>query len=64
MYVGLGSGDPQISSNTALLEQLDWTGISREIQESLVDKFNAGRKNLVACGDATDVDYDELFTQI
>jgi hypothetical protein len=47
-----------------LLEQFDWTGISLEINEALVDKFNNGRKNLVACGDATDVDYEELFTEV
>jgi len=63
-YVEIGSGDPFVSNNTALLEQFDWTGISLEINEALVDKFNNGRKNLVACGDATDVDYDELFTEV
>ena len=63
-YVEIGSGDPFVSNNTALLEQFGWTGISLEVQESLVDKFNASRKNLVACGDATEVDYDELFTEI
>jgi hypothetical protein len=63
-YVEIGSGDPFVSNNTALLERFGWTGISLEINEDLVDKFNAGRQNLVACGDATEVDYDELFTEV
>ena len=63
-YVEIGSGDPFVSNNTALLEKFGWTGISLEINEDLVDKFNAGRQNLVACGDATEVDYDELFAEV
>jgi len=61
-YVEIGSGHPFISNNTALLELgFGWTGVSLEIKESDANLFNDERKNAIAQGDATKVDYDDLF---
>lgn len=63
-YLEIGSGDPWVSNNTALLEQFGWKGISVEINPKDVNKFNRQRKNLVAEGDATEIDYEELFQEV
>lgn len=64
-YVEIGSGDPFISNNTALLETMfKWKGISLEIKEQDVDKFIEQRINPIAEGDATEVDYDALFEEV
>lgn len=64
-YVEIGSGDPFISNNTALLEtQFKWKGISLEIKEQDIDKFTEQRSNPIAEGDATVVDYDALFEEV
>ena len=64
-YVEIGSGDPFVSNNTALLEsQFNWKGVSLEIKSEDVEKFYQSRKNLIAQGDATEVDYTALFEEV
>lgn len=65
VYVEIGSGDPYVSNNTALLEkEFNWKGISVEIKSEDVEKFTEVRNNLIAEGDATEIDYDELFEEV
>jgi len=65
IYLEIGSGDPFISNNTAVLEVFfNWKGVSLEINPDLVEKFFNQRKNVIAEGDATEVDYDELFKEV
>lgn len=64
-YVEIGSGHPFIGNNTALLEiGYGWTGVSIEMQENLASEFSEHRKNNVAHGDATEIDYDVLFEEM
>lgn len=61
-YLEIGSGDPYIHNNTALLEeQFGWKGISLDISEALTYKFRENRMNTVICTDATQIDYEQLF---
>ena len=59
-YLEIGSSDPYIGNNTALLENLGWTGISIEIDNDLCRLFNDKRKNKCINIDALDYDYDSL----
>ena len=59
-YLEIGSSDPYIGNNTALLENLGWTGISIEIDNDLCRLFNNKRKNKCINIDALDYDYDSL----
>ena len=61
-YVEIGASDPFHNSNTALLEKdFGWTGVSLEINEEEVNKFNTQRSNKCILQDATTVNYEELF---
>lgn len=61
-YVEIGASDPYYNSNTALLEKdFGWTGVSLEINEEEVNKFNLERSNKCILQDATTVNYEELF---
>lgn len=60
-YLELGSADPYYGNNTALLEQLGWTGISLDFDPGFVNTFAQQRKNTVVEVDATQADYDELL---
>ncbi len=63
-YLEIGSADPYLGSNTALLEkQFGWTGISIEYNETLVKEFRKHRANPVICKDATIINYDKLLRQ-
>jgi hypothetical protein len=63
-YVEIGSGDPFISNNTALLEQnYSWRGLSIDNNRDDVVNFKESRKNPVVCVDATKVNYNEIFSQ-
>lgn len=61
-YLEIGSGDPFVGSNTALLEQdFGWKGISLDIKEEQVNKFAKSRKNKVYCKDATCTNFKALL---
>ena len=59
-YLEIGSADPYYGSNTALLEELGWTGLSLEILEREVEKFKEHRTNQVILCDATKYNYQSL----
>lgn len=64
-YLEIGSGDPFYGSCTALLErQFGWTGIGAEIQNELVAKHEAFRKNKVLNQDARYLDYPALLKDL
>lgn len=57
-YIEIGANDPIISNNTYLLEnQFNWKGISVEIDNHMVDKFNNTRNEKCYCEDATTFDW-------
>jgi len=61
-YLEIGSGDPFHYNNTYLLENdFNWYGLSIELDQSLVDKFNFNRKNTAICVNALDIDYGTLL---
>jgi hypothetical protein len=61
-YLEIGSGDPFVHNNTALLEEeFGWKGISIDISEALCYSFSESRRNTVICADATKIDYEQLF---
>jgi hypothetical protein len=61
-YLEIGSGDPFVHNNTALLEEeFGWKGISVDISEALCYSFRESRRNTVICADATQLDYEQLF---
>jgi len=62
-YLEIGSNEPQLLSNTALLESLGWKGISIEILPEMVEKFNAQRLNPCYEADATTFDWKEAVKQ-
>lgn len=61
-YLEIGSGDPFVHNNTALLEtQFDWKGISIDNSPALCYNFKENRRNTVICADATEISYEDLF---
>jgi hypothetical protein len=61
-YLEIGSADPFYGNNTALLESVyGWKGISIDITEKDVNKFNSIRTNKAIHIDATKVNYSELI---
>jgi hypothetical protein len=61
-YLEIGSGDPIIHNNTALLEsKFGWKGISIDNNAALCYKFKENRSNTVICADATEINYQDLF---
>jgi tetratricopeptide (TPR) repeat protein len=61
-YLEIGSGDPYVHNNTALLEEkYGWKGISIDNSEALCYKFKENRSGTVICADATKIDYEQLF---
>jgi hypothetical protein len=61
-YLEIGSGDPLIHNNTALLEkEFGWQGISIDSNAALCYKFKEERSNTVICADATEINYQDLF---
>ena len=60
-WLEIGSGDPFIHNNTALLEQFGWNGISIDNSEALCYNFKENRNSTVICADATEIGYADLF---
>ena len=61
-YLEIGSGDPFVHNNTALLEtKFNWKGISIDNSEALCYNFKENRNNTVVCTDATELDFSNLF---
>ena len=59
-YLEIGSAEPYIGNNTALLEKLGWSGISIEIDKELCDLFKRKRNNPVINMNAVDYDYTSV----
>jgi tetratricopeptide (TPR) repeat protein len=59
-YLEIGAADPYKGSNTALLEDLGWSGISLEILDYEVEKFRKVRRNPVVLCNALEYDYSTL----
>lgn len=63
-YLEIGSADPYINSNTALLEKdFNWKGLSIELKEDEVEKFRKERSNPVLNTNALDVNYEEVLKE-
>jgi len=61
-YLEIGSGDPFVHNNTALLEkEFNWKGISIDSSPALCCKFKENRNNTVICADATQIGFEDLF---
>ena len=65
-YIEVGAGDPKESSNTFLLEsRYGWSGLSFEIDEVLVEKFQLERpKNNCILGDVLELSLNEYLNDI
>lgn len=61
-YLEIGSGDPFVHNNTALLEtEFGWKGISIDNSPALCYNFKQNRHNTVICADAREIGFEELF---
>ncbi len=61
-YLEIGAGDYKYGNNTYLLEsEFNWTGVSLDFNQNLVNNFNHNRNNNCICSDATTIDYLELL---
>jgi hypothetical protein len=61
-YLEIGSAEPYLGSNTALLEHsFGWDGVSIEIDEKFIKPFKSYRKNPVVCRDATEINYSKFI---
>lgn len=61
-YLEIGSGDPFIHNNTALLEtEFGWKGLSMDISEHLAYSHKLNRLNPVLCTDATKIDISGML---
>jgi hypothetical protein len=65
VYLEIGSADPFKNNNTYLLEsKFSWEGKGIEIEAFEVAKYNVQRKNNCIHKDATQVDYEELLSEM
>lgn len=63
-YVEIGSNHPFIANNTSLLEsKFGWSGVGLDIDEALVNEYNATRKNECLLADAMNFDYRKYFQE-
>jgi SAM-dependent methyltransferase len=62
-FFEIGCGDQAFGSNTKLLEEWGWNGVSIDIKETVTEKFARQRKSKVLTADATKLDYDVLIEQ-
>jgi hypothetical protein len=61
-YLEIGANHPTSNSNTFLLEQNGWSGISIEKNEQHKEIFEKQRTNPIIYKDATKIDYKELLS--
>jgi tetratricopeptide (TPR) repeat protein len=62
IFLEVGGADPFKGNNTALLEQLGWTGISIEIDKQFTESYKQKRpKTRVINDDATTLNYNKLL---
>jgi len=62
-FLEIGSGHPTDGSNTKLLEEFGWTGISVDFNPILTAMFAKERKSKTITQDAVTVDYPGLIKQ-
>jgi hypothetical protein len=60
-FFEIGCGDPTFGSNTKLLEEWDWNGISIDADQAATAKYASERRSSVITGDATKLDYAALI---
>lgn len=61
-YLEVGASEPKQSNNTYILERdLDWNGLSLEIEKKITEDFNKVRRNKCICANAADLDYRDFF---
>lgn len=58
-YLDIGAGEPQLISNTYMLERMGWAGILCDIQHE--ERLRAERKAVAVYGDAFSVDWDKAI---
>lgn len=64
-YLEIGCAEPFKNNNTALLEtKFAWTGVSIDINNTVVEDFMTNRHNLVFCLDAIKIDYFKFLTNL
>jgi tetratricopeptide (TPR) repeat protein len=62
-YLEIGAHEPIVHSNTYILENnFSWKGLSLEIDNNLVNKFNGIRDNFCLLQDATVANYDKILS--
>ena len=60
-FLEIGSNDPYLASNTALLEkQFEWKGIAIDRDENEVKKYREKRQSTCFCADALTIKYEDL----
>lgn len=62
-FVDLGCNEPFLGSNSATLEEMGWTGILVDYQQSLVDKCNSIRKNKAICADLVKTNITDILIE-
>ena len=62
-FVDLGCNEPFVGSNSATLEEMGWTGILVDYQQSLVDKCNSIRKNKAICADLVKTNITDILIE-
>jgi len=64
-YLEIGTAGPRDGNNTKLLEEtFGWKGMGIEWDENFVKQYREDRRNSVIHGDALQVDYDQLLSDI
>jgi len=61
-FLEIGCSDPLFNSNTKLLEEWGWNGISIDNSEKDTANFAKSRKSRLIIADATRLDYEELLS--
>lgn len=63
-YLEIGAGHPIYGNNTYLLEKdFNWSGISVDYDQNLVDTFTSTRKNACINSNATLLNFDNLISE-